>query len=279
MATAVIALIALAGVVFIVSPSVPRFERPMRAWLDECGLAGIPLGVIVVVLLAVALTVSGVVAVLVPIAVLAPIALVASLAIPIAALDAARSRRRTIAQSRWPDVIDTMRMAFRAGSSLPESFQAAQAQVPREWQAVWSIAVSDLLRGSEIEPVVRRLRAELAEPIADRVCDAILVAHELGGTELPRILEELARSVRDDVRLRREATSRQSWVRHAARLGSAAPWVLVVLLGSRPENRHAFSGPAGTALLVACAGATVVAYIVMTAMGRIPDAPRWVTDD
>ncbi|MFM6967409.1 MAG: type II secretion system F family protein [Microbacteriaceae bacterium] len=279
MATAVIALIALAGVVVIVSPATPRLERPLRAWLDECGLAGISLGSVVVVLVALALTVSGVVAVLVPIAVLAPIALVASLAIPIAALDAARSRRRTIAQSRWPDVIDTMRMSLRAGASLPDAFHAAQAQVPREWQAAWSTGVSGLVRGAGIESVVRVLRAELAEPIADRVCDALVIAHELGGTELPRILEELARSARDDVRLRREATSRQSWVRHAARLGSAAPWVLVVLLGSRPENRDAFSGQAGTALLVACAGATVVAYIVMTALGRIPEAPRWVIDD
>jgi tight adherence protein B len=50
------------------------------------------------------------------------------------------------------------------------------------------------------------------------------------------------------------------------------------MLGSRPENREAFASPAGTALLVGCAGATLVAYIVMSAMGRLPEQPRWVTD-
>lgn len=279
MAVTIIALVAVMGIGVVLTPSLPRIERPLRSWLDECGLVGIPLGAVAVVLGAVALVVSGIVSALVPITVMAPISLVASLAIPIATLDAARSRRGTVAQARWPDIIDTIRMSLRAGGSLADAFGAASSQVPREWAGAWSIAVTDLNRGAPIDGVLRALRRDMAEPIADRVCDAIAVAQELGGTELPRILEELARSVRDDVRLRREATSRQSWVRHAARLGSAAPWVLVVLLGSRPENRDAFSSPAGTSLLVACAGATVVAYIVMTALGRLPDPVRWVTDD
>ena len=279
MAVAVIVLVALVGAGILATPSLPRIERPLRAWLDECGLAGIPVGVVAVVLVAVALVVSGIVSVVVPIAVMAPIALVASLAIPIAVLDSARTRRRTVAQSRWPDIIDSIRMALRAGTSLGDAFSAAATQVPREWSVPWGRAVTDLNRGAPVDDVILSLRREFAEPIADRVCDAILIAHELGGTELPRVLEELARAVRDDIRLRREATSRQSWVRHAARLGSAAPWVLVVLLGSRAENRDAFSSPAGTSLLVACAGATVVAYIVMTALGRLPDPARWVVDD
>lgn len=278
MAIVVIVAIGLAGIIVLTSRSVPQIDRPLRVWLDECGLAGIPVGAIAVVLCTVSLVAAGLVSIVVPIPVLAPIALVASLAIPIAALDSSRTRRRVVAQSRWPDVIDAMRMSLRAGAALPDAFSAALAQVPREWRPAWSIAISDSVRGSGIEDVVRGLRRDLAEPISDRVCDAILIAHELGGTELPRILEELARSVREDVRLRREATSRQSWVRHAARLGSAAPWVLVILLGSRPENREAFAAPAGTALLVACAGATVVAYIVMTAMGKIPETQRWVVD-
>ena len=279
MVAAVIIAVAVAGLFILATPALPRVDRPLRAWLDECGLVGIPLGVVGVVLGVIAVTVAGVVSVLVPITVMAPIALVAALAIPIAALDAARTRRALLAQARWPDIIDAIRMALRAGTSLADAFAAAAAQTPREWTVTWSTVVTDLNRGASIHGVIAEFRRRMAEPIADRFCDAITVAHELGGTELPRILEELARSVREDVRLRREATSRQSWVRHAARLGSTAPWVLVVLLGSRPENRDAFSSPAGTALLVACAGATVVAYIVMTALGRLPEPPRWVVDD
>lgn len=279
MDVAIILAVAVAGIAIMVSPRVPGTARPLRLWLDECGFSGVSPGVLALVLTVLALVVAGVVSVVVPIPVLGPIAAVAGIAIPIAALDAARTRRRAVAEARWPDIIDSMRMALRAGAPLHESFAAASAQVPSEWSGSWGRAVSELARGASTDSVLLSFRAERAEPIADRVCESIAIASEVGGTELPRVLEELARSVRDDVRLRREATSRQAWVRNAARLGSCAPWVVVVMLGSRPENREAFASAAGSALLIACAGATVVAYVVMTAMGRLPEPPRWVRDE
>ncbi|MEN9740342.1 MAG: hypothetical protein RLZ72_608 [Actinomycetota bacterium] len=251
----------------------------LRRWLDECGLHRISVGTIAVALAVLAVTVAAIVSVLVPIPVLAPLAGVAGLAIPIATLDAARTRRRVLAESRWPDVIDAIRMAIRSGVPLHEALESVVAQVPTDWRVAWNDATSSLARGASVANALMRLRATLAEPIADRVCESIIIATEMGGTELPRVLEELARSTREEIRIRREATSRQSWVRHAARLGAAAPWLVVVLLGSRPENRTAFTSAAGVSLLVACAGATVVAYIVMTAMGRLPEARRWVRDD
>jgi len=275
----VIGLIAVTGFGALFTPSVPRINKPLRAWLDECGLVGTPTGVLAVVLAVLALLVAGLTSLLVPIPVLAPIAAIVGLAIPIATLDAARTRRRVLAEARWPDILDAMRMSIRAGAPLHESLAAASGQIPREWSASWNHTVTDLARGASVETALLGLRADRADPIADRVCESIIIAHEMGGTELPRILEELGRSVRDDLRVRREATARQSWVRHAARLGSCAPWVVVVMLGSRAENRDAFASAAGAALLIACAGATVVAYIVMTAMGRLPDPPRWVVDD
>jgi hypothetical protein len=107
---------------------------------------------------------------------------------------------------------------------------------------------------------------------------AIGIALDVGGTELPTVLDELARSVRAEQLIRREAVARQSWIKHAARLGSVAPWIVVVMLATRPDARDAFSSAAGAALLVACAGATVVAFVMMSALGRLPDPPRWALD-
>lgn len=279
MVTAVLITVAVSGIVILANPRQLGLSVSLRGWLDECGLARIPIGAIALTLLVVALVVAGIVAFVLPIPVLAPLAGLAGIAIPVAALDASRTRRRTVAESTWPDIIDAVRMAIRSGVPLHDALATAESQVPRDWRASWNRAVVDLARGTSIHAALTALRAERAEPIADRVCETIIIAEEMGGTELPRVLEELARSVRDDVRLRREATARQSWVRHAARLGAIAPWAVVVMLGSRTENREAFASPAGTALLVGCAGATVVAYIVMTALGRLPESTRWVSDD
>lgn len=279
MATAVIGAIALVGIALVVVKE-PVWRAPgLRGWLDECGLGHFGLSSIALALAAIGLGIAGIVALVVPIPVLAPIGGVAGIAVPIALLDASRTRRKVVAESAWPDIIDALRMAIRSGVPLTDAVRSAESLVPREWRIAWDTLVADLARGAAVRDSMLAFRKERAEHIADRVCESIIVADELGGTEMPRVLEELARSVREDIRVRREATSRQSWVRHAARLGAVAPWTVVIMLGTRPENREAFAGPAGVALLVGCAGATVVAYIVMTAMGKLPEPRRWVRDE
>ena len=279
MVAVVLIAVALGGIALLVTSGRTRPLPTARNWLDECGLAGVPTGVVVIGLVACGIVIGGTVAIVVPIPVLAPLAAVAGIAIPLAALDASRSRRRVLAESRWPDILDAIRMALRSGVPLHAALDAADAQLPAEWRGSWRSAIAGLANGASVASTVRELQRQRADPLTDRVGESIIVAHEMGGTELPRVLEELGRGIRDELRVRREATARQSWVRHAARLGSAAPWIVVIMLGSRPENRAAFSSAAGVSLLVACAGATLVAYTVMTAMGKLPEKRRWVTDD
>lgn len=134
----------------------------------------------------------------------------------------------------------------------------------------------DLRRGSDMAPALRRLQQRLADPVADRVVECLILAREFGGTELPAVLADLGRSVRREQSLRNEAQSRQSWVRHAATLGIVAPWVVLAMLASRPENREAYATPAGTILIVVSAGATIVAFLVMKALGTLPEPKRWL---
>jgi tight adherence protein B len=149
--------------------------------------------------------------------------------------------------------------------------------VPSEWRSAWDGLESDLRRGSDAELALRRLQHVLADPIADRVVESLAVAREFGGTELPTVLSELARSIQKEQGIRDEARTRQSWVRHAATLGVIAPWVVLALLASRPENRDAYASASGSVLIVASAGATVVAYFVMTALGSLREPRRWLT--
>jgi tight adherence protein B len=123
---------------------------------------------------------------------------------------------------------------------------------------------------------MRRLQRALADPIADRVVESIVVAREYGGTALPAVLAELGRSVRRESAMRHEVQSRQSWVRHAATLGVVSPWIVLALLSNKPENREAYSTIAGTLLIVVSAGVTAVAYFVMRALGSIREPARWL---
>jgi len=109
--------------------------------------------------------------------------------------------------------------------------------------------------------------------VADRIVEALLAARDVGGSDLGRMLRTLSDFVRQDLRFRGEAEARRSWtVRswtvNGARLAIAAPWLVLLLLSTRPEAAVAYQTSAGMFVLVACAGAC------MTRIGRLPDEVR-----
>lgn len=262
--------------VLIVPRSGHRLLR-VRAWCNEAGLAGVPLPLILLIGATVAVIVGSTVAAIVPVPVIAPLGVIVGAGIPVITLSATRDARRTKARAVWPDIIDSIRGSLRSGSTLAESVTSASVMVPRDWKGSWSQLESDLRRGSDVESALRRLQRALADSVADRVVEAICIAREFGGSELPQVLTELARSVRREQSMRDEVHARQSWVRHAATLGVVSPWIVLALLASRPENREAYSSALGTVLIIASAGATVVAYFVMSALGTVREKPRWLT--
>ena len=264
------------GIALLILPRGVRRPRSVRIWFDEAGLAGVPLAIIGAVMTTVAMIAGALTATVIPLPSVAPLGFVVGCGVPIVALASARDRRRQRARALWPDVIDSIRVALRSGSTLTDAMIAAYAMVPKEWRVAWTELEVTLRRGSDVDTALRRLQRALADPIADRVVEAIVVAREFGGTELPAVLTELGRSVRRESAMRREAQSRQSWVRHAATLGVVSPWIVLALLASRPENREAYSTAAGTIVIVASAGATVVAYVAMRALGTLREPARWL---
>lgn len=264
------------GISLVVIPARTRRQSRVRYWFDEAGLAGVPLAVICVVMATVAVIASALAAMIIPLPSIVPLGFVVGCGVPIVALASARNRRRQRARALWPDVIDSIRVALRSGSTLADAVTAAATIVPREWRTAWTELESNLRRGSDVDSAMRRLQRALADPIADRVVESIVVAREYGGTALPAVLAELGRSVRRESAMRHEVQSRQSWVRHAATLGVVSPWVVLALLSSKPENREAYSTIAGTLLIVVSAGVTAVAYFVMRALGSIREPARWL---
>ena len=264
------------GIALLILPRGVRRPRSVRTWFDEAGLAGVPLAIIGAVMTTVAMIAGALTATVIPLPSVAPLGFVVGCGVPIVALASARDRRRQRARALWPDVIDSIRVALRSGATLTDAMIAASAMVPKEWRVAWTELEVNLRRGSDVDTALRRLQRALADPIADRVVEAIVVAREFGGTELPAVLTELGRSVRRESAMRREAQSRQSWVRHAATLGVVSPWIVLALLASRPENREAYSTAAGTILIVASAGTTVVAYVAMRALGTLREPARWL---
>ena len=190
-----------------------------------------------------------------------------------------RGRRTQLIRSRrglWSDVCDHLISAVRAGMSLPDAVANLAVSAPPLLRPAFATFARDMAASGHFDSSALRLKALLADPIADRIVETLRMARHVGGTELPGVLRALSAAVRADAALRAEVEARQSWIRGAALLGVVAPWVILALLSLRPEGARAYASPEGIALVVAGGLVSLLAYRLMLGLGRLPEPRRWL---
>ncbi|WP_231123073.1 type II secretion system F family protein [Nocardioides sambongensis] len=185
----------------------------------------------------------------------------------------ARRRRAELGQV-WPDAVDDLASAVRAGMSLPDAVAALGVRGPESLRGAFEAFALDYQVTGRFGECLDRLKDRLADPIGDRVVEGLRIAREVGGGELGRLLRNLSGYLRDDLRTRSELEARQSWAVNSARLAVAAPWVVVLLMASEPDVVERYRTPAGALVLAFGAAACVVAYRVMIRVGRLPAERR-----
>lgn len=183
-------------------------------------------------------------------------------------------RRRRDLRELWPDVVDDLISAIRAGMSLPEAVVALADRGPEELQQDFAAFAADYRATGRFTDALDRLKDRLADPVADRIIEALRLTRQVGGSELSRLLRTLSQFLREDLRTRAELTARQSWTVNGARLAAVAPWIVLGLLATRTDTAQAFDTPIGALILVAGAGLTIIAYALMVRLGRLPDDVR-----
>lgn len=183
-------------------------------------------------------------------------------------------RRRAELRSLWPEVVDDLVSGIRAGLSLPEALIAIGDRGPVELRQAFARFGEDYRATGRFADSLDRLKARLADPVADRIVEALRLTRDVGGTDLGRLLRTLGQFLREDLRTRGELEARQSWTVAAARLAVAAPWVVLALLSTRPGTADAFNTVAGAVVLGGGAASSVIAYRLMVRIARLPEEAR-----
>lgn len=194
--------------------------------------------------------------------------------IPFGLARSRRDRRRRAFRDVWPDAIATLIASVRAGVSLPESCLSLIDRGPQELRPGWLAFASSYRASGSFRIALGDLRKELADPIADRVAAALALTHEVGGTDLVRVLRTLGDFVREDIRVRKEIEARWSWTVTAARVAAGAPWLVLLLMSTRPEAAIAYNSASGVVVIVAGAVATILGYRLMLRAARLPEDRR-----
>lgn len=194
--------------------------------------------------------------------------------VPIAFVRARARRRQVELRAVWPEVVDDLISAIRAGLSLPEALTSLGDRGPAEVRPEFGRFGEDYRVTGRFAESLDRLKARLADPVADRIIEALRITREVGGSDLVKLLRTLAQLLREDLRTRGELEARQSWTVNGARLATAAPWVVLILLSGRPETAAAFNSAAGVFVLATGAAVSGLAYWLMVRLGRLPEEAR-----
>ncbi|MCW2539221.1 MAG: Type secretion system [Frankiales bacterium] len=194
--------------------------------------------------------------------------------VPVTLVRRARLRRMTEFRAVWPEAIDNLASAIRAGMALPDALAALALRGPASLRPAFASFGSAYVATGRFGHCLDTLKAQLAEPVADRVCETLRLAGEVGGSEVSTMLRTLSELLRIDARTRAELETRQGWTVNAARLAVAAPWLVLLLLGTQPTTLTAFDSSSGIILLASGATASAVAYRLMLRLGRLPEQPR-----
>lgn len=191
-------------------------------------------------------------------------------ALPVLLVRRRRSRRSVELRDVWPEAVDNLASGVRAGLSLPEALAQLGVRGPEQLRSPFRRFGEDYRATGRFGPSLDALKEGLADPVGDRVVEALRMAREVGGTDLGRLLRTLSAFLREDARTRAELEARQGWTVGAARLALCAPWLVLLLLSTRSGAVEAYDTATGALVLLGGGGVSLAAYRLMLAIATLP---------
>ena len=194
---------------------------------------------------------------------------------PIAAWRGRRRSLRTAAQEAWPHIIEEIRLLTSSvGRSVPQALFEAGQRAPLQLRPAFEAAQREWMLSTDFERTTAVLKARLADPTADAACETLLVAHEVGGADLDRRLEALARDRVIDVQGRKDAVAKQAGVRFARRFVLLVPCGMALAGMSIGTGRAAYRTTFGQVLVVLGLLSVALCWMWAGLLLRLPDEDR-----
>ncbi len=170
---------------------------------------------------------------------------------PVATYRMRRAARRAAAMDAWPRMLEELRLLTSSlGRSIPQALFEVGRRAPAEMRGAFDAAHREWLLSTDFERTLRVLKAGLADPTADATCETLLVANEVGGTDLDRRLEALIDDRIQDTQGRKDARAQQAGARFARRFVLIVPAGMALAGMSVGTGRAAYQTATGQLLVV-----------------------------
>ncbi|MGI8810633.1 MAG: type II secretion system F family protein [Acidimicrobiales bacterium] len=252
-----------------------RLRATAPQWLAQAGLEGVSPGEFLTVMAVLFVVGTGLTfAVLgAPLPALAVGAFAATY--PAASYRARRQQRRARAAESWPRMIEEIALlAGSLGRSVPQALFEVGRGSPDEMRPAFAAAQRQWLISTDFERSVAVLKTGLADATADAACETLLVAHDVGGTDVQRRLAALVEDRVADLQGRKDARARQAGARFARRFVLFVP-VGMALVGLSISGGHdAYRSAGGQLAAVAAIGMVVACWLWSGHIMKLPEEER-----
>ena len=194
---------------------------------------------------------------------------------PAASYRARRQQRRARAAESWPRMIEEIALlAGSLGRSIPQALFEVGRGAPEEMRPAFEAAHRQWLISTDFERSVAVLKAGLADATADAACETLLVAHEVGGTDVQRRLAALVEDRVADLQGRKDARARQAGARFARRFVLLVPVGMALVGLSISGGRNAYRSAEGQLAALAAIGMVVACWLWSARIMKLPEEER-----
>lgn len=187
------------------------------------------------------------------------------------------SRQAAQAELDWAADLETLTSAVSAGLSEVQALNLVASRSSRTWSSVFNQLAHDAEHHG-LEIATANVKSAAADCKVDLLCEILLASNRFGSPNLHKLLQNQASRYRHSAAVHQGAIEKIRAVLMVARIASAAPWLLLVMLCSRSENQSAFLSANGLAVLVGGAALTAAAMAIMLKIARIPKPQRVLTE-
>ena len=179
----------------------------------------------------------------------------AAAGVPVAGARSRRRHRRELARASWPRMLEELRLqVVSLGRSIPQALLDVGLRGPEELRPAFEATRREWAITTDLERALDVLRSRLADPTADAACETLLIAHEVGGTDVDQRLKALIEDRIQDLQGRKDARSKQAGVRFARAFVLLVPAGMALVGLMIGDGRAAYATASGqAAVLVALA--------------------------
>ncbi len=196
-------------------------------------------------------------------------------ALPIAAARLRRRRRLAEAREAWPRMIEEIRLLTSSvGQSIPQALFQVGGRGPLELRPAFEVARREWLLSTDFARTAALLKERLADPTADAALETLLVAHEIGGSDVDRRLAALIDDRIADIQGRKDAIAKQAGVRFARRFVLLVPLGMAFVGLSIGNGRTAYARPGGQAAVLVGLALLACCWFWAGRLLRLPEEER-----